>query len=276
MASFAEAPAGSVERGAKIFKTKCVRRGLRRERPAARGCRRKGQCADAALCAAPQVRAVPRGGEGRRPPPGAPAAPQPAAQRAPWAATVRAVCATNPRAPHAQPAPSRAASRPCRAVGARAECAPTLLHNLRAPTWAVCSGACRAPRRASPTPRPTRRPPSPGARPRCTTTCSTPRSTSRVRRTTRGASAAGAPRTAACNRLRAAPRAPPAARIAVRRALERDGPVVLPRLHGALWPDTCDLTAPRRDRAGTKMVFAGLKKPEERADLIAYLKSATA
>jgi hypothetical protein len=28
--------------------------------------------------------------------------------------------------------------------------------------------------------------------------------------------------------------------------------------------------------AGTKMVFAGLKKPEERANLIAYLKSASA
>ncbi len=27
---------------------------------------------------------------------------------------------------------------------------------------------------------------------------------------------------------------------------------------------------------GTKMVFAGLKKPQDRADLIAYLKDATA
>ncbi len=27
---------------------------------------------------------------------------------------------------------------------------------------------------------------------------------------------------------------------------------------------------------GTKMVFAGLKKPQDRADLIAYLKQATA
>ena len=29
-------------------------------------------------------------------------------------------------------------------------------------------------------------------------------------------------------------------------------------------------------QTGTKMVFAGLKKPEERANLIAYLKQATA
>jgi cytochrome c len=34
------------------------------------------------------------------------------------------------------------------------------------------------------------------------------------------------------------------------------------------------LTTPHN--AGTKMVFAGLKKPEERASLIAYLKQATA
>lgn len=32
----------------------------------------------------------------------------------------------------------------------------------------------------------------------------------------------------------------------------------------------------RRYIPGTKMVFAGLKKPEERANLIAYLKKATA
>jgi len=35
------------------------------------------------------------------------------------------------------------------------------------------------------------------------------------------------------------------------------------------------VTACCRYIPGTKMVFAGLKKPEERANLIAYLKQAT-
>lgn len=48
---------------------------------------------------------------------------------------------------------------------------------------------------------------------------------------------------------------------------------------GVLWgEDTLFdyLLAPKKYIKGTKMVFAGLKKPAERKDLIAYLKEATA
>jgi cytochrome c len=35
------------------------------------------------------------------------------------------------------------------------------------------------------------------------------------------------------------------------------------------------LSSPKDAIPGNKMAFAGLKKPEERADVIAYLKAAT-
>jgi cytochrome c len=48
---------------------------------------------------------------------------------------------------------------------------------------------------------------------------------------------------------------------------------------GITWDDASldkYLENPKGVVAGTKMIFAGLKKPEERADVIAYLKQATA
>ena len=48
---------------------------------------------------------------------------------------------------------------------------------------------------------------------------------------------------------------------------------------GVVWGDDTlfdYLLAPKKYIKGTKMVFAGLKKPTERKDLIAYMKEATA
>jgi cytochrome c len=48
---------------------------------------------------------------------------------------------------------------------------------------------------------------------------------------------------------------------------------------GKIWDEAtleAYLPAPRADVPGTKMAFAGLKKPEEIADLIAYLKNPAA
>jgi cytochrome c len=51
------------------------------------------------------------------------------------------------------------------------------------------------------------------------------------------------------------------------------------RASGIVWDETTldeFLTAPRKFIPGTKMPFAGIADPQERADLIAYLKKATA
>ena len=51
------------------------------------------------------------------------------------------------------------------------------------------------------------------------------------------------------------------------------------RASGIVWDETTldqFLTAPRKFIPGTKMPFAGIPDPQERADLIAYLKKATA
>jgi len=49
------------------------------------------------------------------------------------------------------------------------------------------------------------------------------------------------------------------------------------RESGVIWTDenlSAFLTKPKKFMKGTKMSFAGIKKPEQLADLIAYLKTA--
>ena len=193
MASFAEAPAGDVERGAKIFKTKCV----------------VPPAGPPALCGRrPRASALVPDTGSARPSPGVLSATSPrralvTARRVSQKRTTHGCGHPLPEAfwrsvwpaPPLQPPQPQSTTKPqARRTSEKhtLTAVPHAHHLRRVPTWAACSAACPARQRASPTAPPTRRPPSPGARAPCTTTCSTPRSTSPVR---------GAQRAAAGRRL---------------------------------------------------------------------------